>query len=130
MLLAGGDEENLPSKEDMATKSLTFEDFLPVLWAISNTADPGSYEDFLEGLKVFDKDGNGTVNSAELRHVLTSLGLLFFCWFNIYFYLGEKLTGGQFDELIEGMEGSNGQIVIEDFIKKVMCDDEVAPAEA
>ena len=75
MLLAGGDEGNLPSKEDMATKSLTFEDFLPVLWAISNTADPGSYEDFLEGLKVFDKDGNGTVNSAELRHVLTSLGL-------------------------------------------------------
>jgi len=116
VLLAGGDEENLPSSEEMASKSLPFEDFLPLLWAISHTPDPGSYEDFLEGLKVFDKDGNGTINSAELRHVLTSLG--------------EKLSGSQFDDLIEGMESSNGQIVIEDFIKKVMCDDEAATVTA
>ena len=34
-------------------------------------------------------------------------------------FLGEKLTGSQFDDLIDGMESSNGQIVIEDFIKKV-----------
>ncbi|CBY32924.1 unnamed protein product [Oikopleura dioica] len=80
------------------------------LLAISHSSDPGSYEDFLEGLKVFDKDGNGIMNSAELRHVLTTLG--------------EKLTGSQFDDLIDGMESSNRQIVIEDFIKKVMCDDE------
>jgi Ca2+-binding EF-hand superfamily protein len=40
------------------------------------------------------------------------------------------LTGSQFDELIEGMESSNGQIVIEDFIKKVMCDDEAGRISA
>ena len=74
MLLAGGDEENLPTSGEMALKSLPFEDFIPLLWAISHSHDPGSYEDFLEGLKVFDKDGNGTINSAELRHVLTTLG--------------------------------------------------------
>ena len=74
----------------MANKSLTLEEYLPILWAISNSTDPGTYEDFVEGLKVFDKDGNGTVNSAELRHVLTSLGekkLFFifaeFCYFKV-----------------------------------------------
>ena len=62
MLLAGGDEENLPTSEEMATKSLPFEDFLSILWAISHSADPGCYDDSLEGLKVFDKDGNGTID--------------------------------------------------------------------
>ena len=28
----------------------------------------------MEGLRHFDKDGNGFISSAELRHMLTSLG--------------------------------------------------------
>lgn len=60
----------MPSNKDMEEKTITLDDFLPILWTISQAADPGSYEDFFEGLKVFDKDGNGNVNSAELRHVL------------------------------------------------------------
>ena len=37
--------------------------------------EPGNYEEFFEGLKVFDKDGSGKVSSNELRHVLTQLGM-------------------------------------------------------
>ena len=53
---------------------MNFEEFLPVFLSCQKKKDEGTMEDFVEGLKVFDKEGNGFINSAELRHVLTSLG--------------------------------------------------------
>jgi calmodulin len=38
--------------------------------------DTDSQEEIQEAFKVFDKDGNGFISSAELRHVMTSLGKL------------------------------------------------------
>lgn len=35
---------------------------------------PDSEEEIREAFKVFDKDGNGYISSAELRHVMTNLG--------------------------------------------------------
>lgn len=54
---------------------LTFEQFLPILQAISKNKDNTSLNDFVEGFKVFDKEQNGTISSAELRHLLTNLGM-------------------------------------------------------
>lgn len=39
-----------------------------------------NFDDFVETLSQFDSDGKGMIQSAELRHILTSLGKVFFDW--------------------------------------------------
>ena len=47
-------------------KRISLDDFIPHLWTISQAPDPGCYEEFYEGLKVFDKDGGGKVRFLNL----------------------------------------------------------------
>ncbi len=37
----------------------------------------GTFEDFMEGLKLYDKDQNGKLSLAELSQVLVMMGKLF-----------------------------------------------------
>merc|ERR1712224_503705 len=59
--------------------------------------DTDSEEEILEAFKVFDKDGNGFISAAELRHIMTNLG--------------EKLTDEEIDEMIREADiDGDGQI--------------------
>lgn len=85
-----------PKSDEMNVKVLDFEHFLPMLQTVAKNKDQGTYEDYVEGLRVFDKEGNGTVMGAEIRHVLVTLG--------------EKMTEEEVEMLVAGHEDSNGCI--------------------
>ncbi|EEC09793.1 calmodulin, putative, partial [Ixodes scapularis] len=64
---------------------------------------PGTEEEILEAFKVFDRNGDGFVSTAELRHVMTTLG--------------EKLTHEEVDEMIrEADRDGDGQINYDEFV--------------
>ena len=66
-------------------------------WHVSNQYLHRSEEEIREAFRVFDKDGNGFISAAELRHVMTNLG--------------EKLTDEEVDEMIREADiDGDGQV--------------------
>lgn len=55
-------------------KQYKFEEILPIYKAVNSETDVGTFADFMEAFKTFDREGQGFIAAAELRHVLTSLG--------------------------------------------------------
>jgi calmodulin len=75
--------------------TIDFPEFLTMMARKMKEAD--SHEEIREAFKVFDKDGNGLISAAELRHVMTNLG--------------EKLTDEEVDEMIrEADVDGDGQV--------------------
>ncbi|KAF7639920.1 EF-hand domain-containing protein [Meloidogyne graminicola] len=88
-------------------KRFTFEEWMPIYDQLSKEKEVGSYADFMEGLKVFDKDESGKIMAAELRHVLQALG--------------ERLDAEEVGELLQGVEDGEGMVNYDQFIKKVLA---------
>ena len=79
---------------------------MPILQTISKSRSTDTAEDFIEGLRHFDKDGSGFINAAELRHLLTTLG--------------EKLTDDEVEKLLAGQEDNAGNVHYEEFVRLIM----------
>ena len=75
--------------------TIDFPEFLTMM--ARKMRDTESEEEIKEAFKVFDRDNNGYISAAELRHVMTNLG--------------ERLTETEVDEMIrEADVDGDGQI--------------------
>lgn len=66
--------EKVGGKDKKKEKMIKVDDFMPIFAQVKKDKDAGSYEDFMEVLKLYDKSENGTMMYAELEHILLSLG--------------------------------------------------------
>ena len=75
--------------------TIDFPEFLTMM--ARKMKDTDSEEEIREAFRVFDKDGNGYISAAELRHVMTNLR--------------EKLTDEEVDEMIREADiDGDGQV--------------------
>ena len=102
--------EKLGGTKKKGEKTLSLEEFLPIYSQVKKDKDQGVYEDFLECLKLYDKNENGLMLGAELTHTLMALG--------------EKLDDKEVDEVVKDCmdpEDDDGMIPYAPFLRK-MCD--------
>ncbi|XP_028042262.1 myosin light chain alkali isoform X1 [Bombyx mandarina] len=102
--------EKLGGTKKKGEKLLTLEEFLPIYSQAKKDKDQGAYEDFLECLKLYDKNENGLMLGAELTHTLLALG--------------EKLDDSEVAEVTKDCmdpEDDDGMIPYAAFLRR-MCD--------
>jgi myosin light chain 6 len=101
--------EKLGGTKKKNEKKMKIDEFLPIFSQVKKEKEMGCYEDFLECLKLYDKNDDGMMLAGELSHSLLSLG--------------ERLTDSECDEVLKDCmdtEDDEGQIPYTPFLKKMM----------
>ncbi|ESO96150.1 hypothetical protein LOTGIDRAFT_231855 [Lottia gigantea] len=93
----------------MGEKSYKLEEFLPIYETVTAIKDTGTFADFKEAFKTFDREGQGFISSAEMRQVLVSLG--------------DRMTDAEVDQIVQCTdirEDFCPIIFISEFIQKIL----------
>ncbi|XP_015178640.1 PREDICTED: myosin light chain alkali isoform X1 [Polistes dominula] len=66
--------EKLGGTKKRGEKIMKLDEFLPIFSQCKKDKEQGCFEDFVECLKLYDKQEDGTMLAAELSHTLLTLG--------------------------------------------------------
>ncbi|XP_054004239.1 myosin light chain alkali isoform X2 [Hylaeus anthracinus] len=101
--------EKLGGTKKKGEKLMKLDEFLPIYSQCKKDKEQGCYEDFIECLKLYDKQENGMMLGAELSHTLLALG--------------EKLAENEVEQVLRECmdpEDEDGFIPYAPFLKKMM----------
>jgi len=90
-------------------KKVKLDEFLPIFGQVKKDKDAGTFEDFMECLKLYDKSEDGLMLYAELEHILLSLG--------------ERMEKSDLEPVLKETteeEDEEGFIPYEPFLKKLL----------
>jgi calmodulin len=100
--------EHAKSLDPHSTSHIAFADFLALMARVPPLDPAVAERELLDAFRVFDREGKGYIPTAELRHIITSLG--------------EKLTEKEADEMMsEADPEQSGSVDYSKFIKKMLA---------
>lgn len=96
--------------QKMGEKQYKLDELMPIYQDVLASKSSGTAAEFNEAFKTFDREGQGFVSAAELRHSLQAMG--------------DRLTDEEMDEIIKFTgteEDLEGNVKYGEFIDKVMA---------
>ena len=85
---------------------ISFEEFMHLM--TNNTKETETEDEVINAFRVFDKEGNGLISSAELKHIMMTIG--------------DKMTEEEADEMVNEADiDEDGMINYEEFVRMMMA---------
>ena len=85
---------------------IDFDEFITLM--MKSSPDTQTEDEVINAFRVFDKEGNGLISSAELKHIMMTIG--------------DKMTEEEADEMVNEADiDEDGMINYEEFVRMMMA---------